>query len=247
MIPALDIRGLVKQYATTRAVDGLSLRVRPGEFLGLLGRNGAGKTTTIQAIVGLTRFDQGQITVFGHDNVRGYREARRLIGLSPQEHNFDRYLSIRDVLVFTAGYFGIPPWRAGKRADALLDQFGLASKRRENFLALSGGMKRRLSLARALVHQPQILILDEPTAGVDVELRLELWQLMRDLHRDGMTIVLTSHYLEEVERLCKRIAIIDAGKLVAVDGTRQLIARAGEGKRLEDVFLDLTRRSPAHA
>ena len=181
----------------------------------------------------------GTIEVFGHDNVTDWRAARRTIGLAPQEYNFDRYLSIRDVLIYQAGYFGIKPRDVADRADMLLEQFGLASKSRQEYTKLSGGMKRRLTLARALIHSPKLLILDEPTAGVDVELRLELWDLLRTLNARGMTIFLTTHYLEEAEALCRNIGIIRAGKLVALEPTQNLLER--EGKRLQDVFLELTR------
>ncbi|MBV9277996.1 MAG: ABC transporter ATP-binding protein, partial [Candidatus Eremiobacteraeota bacterium] len=170
--PALAVSNLVKRYGTLTAVNDVSLTVEAGEFFGFLGPNGAGKTTTINAVVGLAKPTAGSIHVFGFDNAAQWREARRLIGLAPQEYNFDRYLSIRDVLIFAAGYFGLRPRDVGERADQLLEQFGLASKAKQDYMKLSGGMKRRLTLARALIHSPKLLILDEPTAGVDVELRL---------------------------------------------------------------------------
>lgn len=190
-------------------------------------------------MVGLARLNSGSIKIFGYDTVRQWREARRLIGLAPQEYNFDRYLNIRDVLIFQAGYFGLRPAEVRDRADALLEQFGLASKAKAEYTKLSGGMKRRLTLARALVHSPKLLILDEPTAGVDVELRIELWELLRRLNGEGMTIFLTTHYLEEAEALCRNLGIIRQGKLVALEPTRDLLARKGMG--LQDVFLELTR------
>lgn len=210
-----------------------------GDFFGFLGPNGAGKTTSINAIVGLARLNAGSIRIHGFDTVTQWREARRLIGLAPQEYNFDRYLSIRDVLIYQAGYFGLKPRDVRERADALLEQFGLASKARQEYTKLSGGMKRRLTLARALIHSPKVLILDEPTAGVDVELRLELWDLLRRLNGEGMTIFLTTHYLEEAETLCRNLGIIRAGKLVALEPTQDLLER--DGKRLQEVFLELTR------
>jgi ABC-2 type transport system ATP-binding protein len=167
-----------------------------------------------------------------------WREARRAIGLAPQEYNFDRYLSIRDVLIFQAGYFGLRGPAVKDRADMLLERFGLASKAKQEYMRLSGGMKRRLTLARALIHEPRLVILDEPTAGVDVELRLELWNLLRELNGDGLTIFLTTHYLEEAEELCKDIAIVREGKIVTQKPTRELIA---DGSSLQDVFLELTR------
>jgi ABC-2 type transport system ATP-binding protein len=174
--------------------------------------------------VGLARLSAGSIRVFGHDTVRDWREARRYIGLAPQEYNFDRYLSIRDVLLFQAGYFGLMPHEVAARADQLLEAFGLASKSKQEYMKLSGGMKRRLTLARALIHSPKLLILDEPTAGVDVELRLELWDLLRSLNGEGLTIFLTTHYLEEAEALCRNIGIIQNGRLAALQSTQSLLA-----------------------
>ncbi|HEX3467664.1 MAG TPA: ABC transporter ATP-binding protein [Candidatus Elarobacter sp.] len=236
--PALRIDGLVKRYGDFTAVDGISFVVPEGEFFGLLGPNGAGKTTTINAIVGLAKITGGTISLFGHDVERDWRAARRFVGLAPQEYNFDRYLNIRDVLIFQAGYYGIRGPAVAKRADLLLERFDLASKAKQVYTKLSGGMKRRLSLARALIHEPRLVILDEPTAGVDVELRLELWSLLRELNTNGTTIILTTHYLEEAEELCDRIGIIQSGRLVALETTRKLV---GEGS-LQDVFLELTRR-----
>jgi ABC-2 type transport system ATP-binding protein len=236
--PAVEIDRLVKRYGSFTAVDGISLRVADGEFFGFLGPNGAGKTTTINAIVGLARKNAGRIRVFGHDTERQWRQARRLVGLSPQEFNFDRYLSIRDVLIFAAGYYGIRGKAVAERADMLLERFGLSSHAHLEYTKISGGQKRRLSLARALIHEPRLLILDEPTAGVDVELRLQLWQWLRTLNREGLTIFLTTHYLEEAEELCKRIAIVRAGRIVTEKPTEELVA---EGASLQDVFLELTK------
>jgi len=219
-------------------VDGISLRVEAGEFFGFLGPNGAGKTTTINAVVGLAQRSAGTISILGYDNETQWRQARRLVGVSPQEFNFDRYLSIRDVLIYAAGYFGLRGREVAERADMLLERFGLTSKAKVEYTRLSGGQKRRLTLARALIHQPKVLILDEPTAGVDVELRLELWAWLRLLNAEGLTIFLTTHYLEEAEELCRRIAIIRGGRIVAEKPTRELIA---EGASLQDVFLELTR------
>jgi len=228
----------VKRYGSFTAVDGISLQVLEGEFFGFLGPNGAGKTTTINAIAGLAHKTAGTIRIFGHDNERDWRSARRLVGLSPQEYNFDRYLSLRDVLIFAAGYYGIRGKAVAERADMLLDRFGLTAHAHREYTRISGGQKRRLSLARALIHEPRLLILDEPTAGVDVELRLELWQWLRELNREGLTIFLTTHYLEEAERLCRRIAIIRSGKIVTEKPTEELVAA---GESLQDVFLELTR------
>lgn len=236
--PAIRITNLVKRYGSFTAVDGLSLNVEDGAFFGLLGPNGAGKTTTINAMVGLSSISAGSIELFGHDVVRNWRAARVTVGLAPQEYNFDRYLNIRDVLIYQAGYYGFKGASVHKRADDLLQRFGLASKAKQVYTRLSGGMKRRLTLARALIHQPRLLILDEPTAGVDVELRLELWALLRELNAAGTTIVLTTHYLEEAQELCNRIGIIEGGKLVALESTSDLIGT----RSLQDVFLELTRR-----
>ena len=232
------MNGLVKRYGSFTAVDGISLSVESGEFYGFLGPNGAGKTTTINAIVGLARTSGGSIRIFGHDNERQWREARRLIGLSPQEFNFDRYLSLRDVLIYAAGYYGLRGKRVAERADMLLERFGLTSHAHLEYTKISGGQKRRLSLARALIHEPQLLILDEPTAGVDVELRLALWEWLQKLNAEGLTIFLTTHYLEEAEELCRRIAIVRAGRIVAEKPTEELVAL---GASLQDVFLELTR------
>jgi ABC-2 type transport system ATP-binding protein len=237
-IPALRVDRLVKRYGDFTAVDGISFDVQEGEFFGLLGPNGAGKTTTINATVGLAQISGGAISLFGYDVVRDWRAARRQVGLAPQEYNFDRYLNIRDVLIFQAGYYGIRGKAVAQRADLLLERFDLASKAKQPYIKLSGGMKRRLTLARALIHEPRLVILDEPTAGVDVELRLELWSLLRELNTRGTTIILTTHYLEEAEELCDRIAIIQHGKLVALEATQKLI---GDGS-LQDIFLELTRR-----
>jgi len=228
----------VKRYGDFTAVDGISLRVEAGEFYGFLGPNGAGKTTTINAIVGLARRSSGSIRIFGYDNEREWRQARSLIGLSPQEFNFDRYLSLRDVLIYAAGYYGLRGKEVAQRADALLERFGLTSHAHMEYTKISGGQKRRLSLARALIHEPRLLILDEPTAGVDVELRLELWAWLRRLNADGLTIFLTTHYLEEAEELCRRIAIVRRGRIVTEKPTEELVA---SGASLQDVFLELVR------
>jgi ABC-2 type transport system ATP-binding protein len=227
VLPALNVEHLTKRYGDFLAVDDISFRVEAGDFFGFLGPNGAGKTSTINAIVGLATLTGGSIEVFGHDNVADWRAARRLIGLAPQEFNFDRYLSIRDILIYQAGYYGLPPRVVYDRADALLERFELTSKAKQTFIKLSGGQKRRLTLARALIHEPKLLILDEPTAGVDVELRLALWEWLRDLNARGTTIILTTHYLEEAEALCRNIAIIESGRIVAAEPTERLVGRHG--------------------
>jgi ABC-2 type transport system ATP-binding protein len=173
--------------------------------------------------------------------VRDYRQARRLVGLSPQDFNFDRYLTVEEILTYQGGYYGMRPAAAKRRAKELLARFELEDKRRSNYLQLSGGMKRRLSLARALIHEPRLLILDEPTAGMDVELRLELWDFLRDINAGGMTLFMTSHYLEEVERLCTRIGIVNHGKLAALSDKQTLLSASGKDN-LQDVFLELVGR-----
>ncbi len=214
---AISIKNLTKKYKDKIAVDNLNLEIKKGEFFGLLGPNGAGKTTTIGILTGLINKTEGEITVLGHDLVRDYRIVRRSIGLVPQEFNFDPFLSIYDLLVYQAGFFGIPPKEAKKKAEFLLKDFELWDSRKFTMRQISGGMKRRLLIAKALVHDPEILILDEPTAGVDVELRKKLWQLLRDFNKQGKTIILTTHYLEEAEELCERIGIIDHGKIIEID------------------------------
>ncbi len=228
VLPAIAASGIVKRYDSFTAVDDISFTVTAGDFFGFLGPNGAGKTTTINAIVGLAVLNAGSISVFGHDTVKDWRAARQLIGVAPQEYNFDRYLTIRDILIYQAGYFGLRPKEVRKRADDLLERFDLSSKANVDVTKLSGGMKRRLTLARAMVHSPKLLILDEPTAGVDVELRIELWELLRRLNAEGMTIFLTTHYLEEAEALCRNIGIIEHGKLVALEPTESLLSHNRE-------------------
>ncbi len=241
MGPAISIRGLTKAYGDVRALDNFSMEIREGEFFGFLGPNGAGKTTTINILAGLTTYKDGEVKVFGHDVVRDYREARKLIGLVPQEFNFDDYFTVEEILRFYAGYFGIRRREARKRVDELLDQFNLGPKRETHVRHLSGGMKRRLLIARALVHNPRILILDEPTAGVDVELRRSLWRHMQELNKQGTTILLTTHYIEEAERLAKRIGIINHGQIIALDDKDNLI------ERLHKKNLDITLTKPVDA
>lgn len=235
-IPAISIKNLTKSYGKLVAVENLNLDIMQGEFFGFLGPNGAGKTTTINSIVGLVKFQNGSIEVFGNDVIKDYRESRKLIGLSAQEFNFDRYLNINDILIYQAGYYGIKKKDCQVRADELLKQFSLWEKRNMAITKLSGGMKRRLTLARALIHSPKILILDEPTAGMDVELRLEMWSFLNKINKKGITIFLTTHYLEEAEQLCERIGIIHKGKLIALKKKSELI----KNKKLQDVFLELT-------
>ncbi|PSP79356.1 ABC transporter ATP-binding protein [Halobacteriales archaeon QS_1_68_20] len=216
MQAAIETRDLTKEYGDVRALQGLSLTVEDGEFFGLLGPNGAGKTTFINVLVGLVRKTGGEATVFGHDVETDYRQARDAIGLAPQEFNVDRFFPIREVLMHKAGYHGISKDEAARRADEALKRVGIYDKRDERFDWLSGGMKRRLLLARALVTDPDLLILDEPTAGVDVQLRRDLWDLVTELNEDGTTVLLTTHYIEEAERLCDRVAILNEGRKVTV-------------------------------
>ncbi|SNZ05176.1 ABC-2 type transport system ATP-binding protein [Natronoarchaeum philippinense] len=225
MPPAIETTDLVKEYGDLRALDGLSLRVEEGEFFGLLGPNGAGKTTFINILVGLARKSGGEARVFGHDVVEDYQQARDAIGLAPQEFNVDRFFPIIEVLEHKAGYHGVPPEEATERAERALERVGILHKRDERFDWLSGGMKRRFLLARALVTDPDLLILDEPTAGVDVQLRHDLWDVVRQLNDEGTTILLTTHYIEEAERLCDRVAILNEGSKLDVSTPEELMGR----------------------
>ena len=217
---ALEIVDLVKRYDTgTEALRGASLDIRAGEFFGLLGPNGAGKSTLIHCTTGLAQPTAGSIRVFGHDAISDYEQARLAVGLAPQELNLDWFLTLEETLDYHAGYFGMPKRERRERARELLDTFSLSAKKDDRTRTLSGGMKRRLVLARALMHRPRLLILDEPTAGVDVELRLELWHYVQRINGEGTTILLTTHYLEEAEQLCDRIAFINEGQIVATGTT----------------------------
>jgi len=236
---AIEIKGLTKSYKDTLAVDGLDLVVKRGEFCGLLGPNGAGKSTTINCVTGIAQFTQGEIKVMGHDVQKDYQAARASIGLSPQEFNADIFAPIEKILDFVGGYFGMPKAERAERIEELIKLFGLEEHRGKPFGKLSGGLKRRLILARALMHDPDLLILDEPTAGIDVEQRHALWQYLIDLHKAGKTIILTSHYLEEVERLCSRVVVIDHGEKIA-DMTKEQFTKGGNS--LEKTYLELTRK-----
>ena len=221
MIPAIRIQQVAKRYGALQALGGVDLEVAQGEFFGLLGPNGAGKTTLISSLAGLVRPDSGTLEVMGHDVQSDDRHARRTLGVVPQEIVFDPFVSVRETLKFQSGYFGIrdnDDW-----IDEILANLDLTSKAHANMRALSGGMKRRVMVAQALVHRPPVIVLDEPTAGVDVELRQTLWQFIRRLNQDGHTIVLTTHYLEEAESLCSRIAMLKAGRVVALDSTANLL------------------------
>ena len=223
MTPAIQIQQVHKRFGAVQALSGIDLEVAPGEFFGLLGPNGAGKTTLINILAGLTRADSGSVRVMGHDVIADYRESRRALGVVPQELVFDPFFSVRETLRIQSGYFGL------KHNDAWIDEvmhhLDLAGKADANMRSLSGGMKRRVLVAQALVHKPPVIVLDEPTAGVDVELRQGLWEFVRGLNRDGHTIVLTTHYLEEAEALCARIAMLKQGRIVALDTTNNLVNR----------------------
>lgn len=236
---ALDISNLRKVYGTgTVAVDDVSLQVKKGEFFGFLGPNGAGKSTTIHCITGISTISGGTITVNGLDVVKDYREARKQIGLSPQEFDFEYFGPVYQTLHYIAGYFGMRKRESTARIDELFELFELKEHKDKKFAELSGGLKRRVILARALLHDPDVLILDEPTAGVDVELRHDLWRYFRQLNEAGKTIILTSHYLEEVEKLCSRIGIINHGKIAALDKKERF---TGNGKSLEETYLRVTK------
>jgi ABC-2 type transport system ATP-binding protein len=241
-VTALKIAKLRKTYSNgLLALDGVSLEIRAGRFFGLLGPNGAGKTTLINSIVGLARPESGSVKVFGRDAFQEFREARRMIGVSPQEINLDKFLTVEEVLLYHAGYYGVPKRKACERAEELLERFALAGKRKQRVNTLSGGMKRRMLFARALMHNPKILFLDEPTAGVDVELRYRLWEYIRELNRGGLTILLTTHYLEEAEELCEEIALINEGTIVAQDTSTSLKERFG-ATNIEEVYLKVVGR-----
>jgi len=227
-VPALSVRGLTKTYrGGFTAIEGLDLDIPDGTVFGLLGPNGAGKTTLIGAVCNLVRPTAGEIRVFGHHHET--REARRLVGLAEQEINLDRFLNISEILVYHAGYHGIGRREARRRARELLDLFKLGGKAKSRHTDLSGGMQRRLLLARAFMHRPRLIILDEPTAGVDVELRAEIWRYTRELNELGATILLTTHYLEEAEALCREIALLRAGRIIARGSPEALRRQFGVG------------------
>ncbi|HEX4326455.1 MAG TPA: ABC transporter ATP-binding protein [Burkholderiales bacterium] len=220
---AIEATAVQKRFGSLQALGGVDLAVEEGEFFGLLGPNGAGKTTLISIIAGLSRADAGRVAVMGYDVVGDYRLARRNLGVVPQELVFDPFFTVRETLRIQSGYFGL----RGNDAwiDEVMESLGLSDKANVNTRALSGGMKRRVLVAQALVHKPPVIVLDEPTAGVDVELRQTLWQFIARLNRDGHTIVLTTHYLEEAESLCNRIAMLKGGRVVALDKTADLLKR----------------------
>ena len=227
---AIKIDKLTKIYdGGFKALDAIDLVIPKGSFFGLLGPNGAGKTTTIGILTGLVNLTSGTATAMGKNVVKEFRDARLLMGLSPQELNFDVFFTIRQLLILQAGYYGLKKKRAAERADLMLQQFGLTEKAHNTARELSGGMKRRVQIAKALVHDPPIIILDEPTAGVDIELRHMLWDYLRELNGKGKTILLTTHYIEEAEALCDRVAIIDQGEIVTEGSPQELISKLGIG------------------
>ncbi len=238
MPQALKIQNLRKQYDNGfQALKGIDLSVEEGDFYALLGPNGAGKSTSIGIISSLVRKTSGKVSIFGHDIDTDLVRAKRMLGVVPQEFNFNQFEKVEDIIVTQAGYYGIPAKEARQRSEKYLKQLGLWDKRHNVSRMLSGGMKRRLMIVRALIHQPRLLILDEPTAGVDIELRRSLWDFLRDINGQGTTIILTTHYLEEAEQLCRNIGIIDSGKIVENTSTKALLGKLQQ----ESFVLDLKK------
>ena len=238
MAAAVSIVDVVKHFGSLQALAGVSLEIGEGEFFGLLGPNGAGKTTLISTLAGLVRPDSGSLKVMGYDVIADFREARRRLGVVPQELVFDPFFNVRETLRIQSGYFGIR--KNDDWIDEILANLDLTGKAETNMRRLSGGMKRRVLVAQALVHKPPVIVLDEPTAGVDVELRQGLWQFVRRLNGEGHTIILTTHYLEEAEAMCNRIALMKQGRVVALDTTANLMA-GHPGASLEEVFMRTMR------
>lgn len=228
MLPAIEVKQVCKHFGNLRALTDIDLEIHAGEFFALLGPNGAGKTTLISIIAGLTLANKGSVHVMGHDVRTQYQQARRNLGVVPQELVFDPFFTVREVLLIQSGYYGIK--ENSRWVDEIIEGLDLSDKANANMRALSGGMKRRVLVAQALVHKPPVIILDEPTAGVDVELRQTLWDFIKQLNQDGHTIVLTTHYLEEAEALCHRVAMLKEGKIVALDSTKNLIGKMIAGK-----------------
>lgn len=240
MTQALTIRGLKKIYPNGfEALKGIDLNVQQGDFFGLLGPNGAGKSTTLNIITSLVRKTAGQVKVFDHDIDVDFSSAKKNLGVVPQEFNFNQFDKVFDVVATQAGFYGIDRETALKRTEKYLKKLGLWDKRNTNSRMLSGGMKRRLMIARALVHEPKILILDEPTAGVDIELRRSMWQFLQEINASGTTIILTTHYLEEAESLCRNLAIIDQGHIVQDSSTKDLLRQLNTETFIFDVNADL--------
>ncbi len=237
MTDALRIENLRKTYGSGfEALKGIDLQVRQGDFFALLGPNGAGKSTTLGIVCSLVNKSSGKVTVFGHDIDTDLSRAKMTLGVVPQEMNFNQFEKVIDIVVTQAGYYGIPAKKAAVSAERYLRQLGLWDRRNSPARSLSGGMKRRLMIARALVHEPKLLILDEPTAGVDIELRRSMWTFLEDLNKQGTTIILTTHYLEEAEALCRNIAIIDKGEIIQDTSMRDLLKQLS----VESFLLDLS-------
>lgn len=239
---ALEIKGLTKKYGDKLAVDNISLSIPKGSFFGLLGPNGAGKSTIIHCITGIAQPTSGQILIDGTDVVTDYKLARTKVGLSPQEFNVDIFATPEKLMDYMGGYYGIPKNERHERVNELIARFDLESHRKVKFQKLSGGLKRRAMLGRALIHTPDLLILDEPTAGVDVEQRHDLWEYLKEMNKNGKTIILTSHYLEEIQYLCNDIAIINHGKIIA-EGTKEEFMK--EGKSVEQTYLEIIKNGNA--
>lgn len=236
MTKAISIRNLSKQYASGhQALKGIDLDVEQGDFFALLGPNGAGKSTTIGILSSLVRKSAGEVSIFGIDIDKDFGSAKAYLGVVPQEFNFNNFEQVRHILIAQAGYYGIPDKIAGERADHYLKALGLWEKRATPARMLSGGMKRRLMIARALIHEPKVLILDEPTAGVDIELRRSMWEFLKTINANGTTIILTTHYLEEAENLCRNIAIIDKGQIVKNTSMKELLRQLQEEVFVFDV------------
>ena len=228
MLPAIEVKQVCKHFGNLRALTNIDLEIHAGEFFALLGPNGAGKTTLISIIAGLSLANSGSVHVMGHNVRTQYQQARRNLGVVPQELVFDPFFTVREVLLIQSGYYGIK--ENTRWVDEIIERLDLSDKANANMRALSGGMKRRVLVAQALVHKPPVIILDEPTAGVDVELRQTLWDFIKQLNKDGHTIVLTTHYLEEAEMLCHRVAMLKEGEIVALDSTQNLIGKMITGK-----------------
>lgn len=246
MPPAIEVRQVCKRFGSLHALTNIDLEIHTGEFFALLGPNGAGKTTLISIIAGLSLATRGSVSVMGHDVITQYQQARRNLGIVPQELVFDAFFTVREILLIQSGYYGIK--NNIRWVDEIIERLDLADKADANMRTLSGGMKRRVLVAQALVHKPPVIILDEPTAGVDVELRQILWDFIKQLNQDGHTIVLTTHYLEEAEALCHRVAMLKEGSIVALDSTQNLIAKmTAAGKSISLRLLPDTLPSSLHA
>ncbi len=244
---ALELRGLTKTYGNGhQALKGIDLEVADGDFFALLGPNGAGKSTTIGIITSLVNKSAGRISVYGVDIDEDFAAAKAMLGVVPQEFNFSQFETVWEIVVNQAGFYGLPRALAMTRAEKYLRQLALWDKRRDRSRTLSGGMKRRLMIARALVHQPRLLILDEPTAGVDIEVRRSMWDFLAELNREGTTVILTTHYLEEAERLCRNIAIIDHGRIVEDTSMKDLLAKLHAETFVLDIGAPVTV-APRHA